>query len=133
MTDRHYDSGYRAPDGHLEVKFARQDDLVFTAFYGMLKDEDAEFVIRLFRDLLANIGKPYRHVMDITHFEGDTAVSRKKMADFALGPDSPYVMYSVVGGNSVMRLMFNLYARVSKVPMKMFSTEEQALAWMNGR
>ena len=131
MTERHYDSGWKAPDGHVEVKFAREGDIVFSAMFGKLRTDDADVLLKSHRDWDAKIGKRFQHVMDITSFDGEEPEARQKMTKACLsGPDSPFADFAIVGGNFATRTLFNLYAKVSKIPMKIFATEADALVWL---
>ena len=131
MNERKIDLEHKAPDGHWEVRFSRQDDIVFSTMIGRMVSEDADILSKLHRELEAKIGKRYRHVMDITDYERDEPEVRKKMQRATLGDDSPWTRFAVVGGNFAMRAMFNLFSMVSKIPMKMFATEADALAWIS--
>jgi len=130
MSERRIDQEHREPDGRWRIEFTRQDDIVWSVLHGKLKEEDADTLLKLFRDWQATVGKPYPHIMDINQFEGDDAGTRMKLARALLGKDSPLASFAIVGGNFVLRTMFNLFAMTSKIPMKMFPATEDALAWV---
>ena len=133
MTERRVDLVHKTPDGHFEVRFTREEDVVFSVMIGRMVSEDADVLSKLYRDWETKFGKPYRHVMDIAAYEKDEPDVRKKMQKNSLGADSPFSRLAVVGGSFAMRAMFNMYSMVSKAPMKMFATEEEALVWVRGK
>jgi hypothetical protein len=47
-----------------------------------------------------------------------------------LGEGGPVERIAVVGGNVFLRGLYNMFARVSQRPMRVFRNREQAVAWL---
>jgi len=133
MTERKIDLEYKNPSGAFKMDFSLEGDIVLLVPTGNMKSEDADALIQIYGDYRKRFGKPFRHAMDITSFENAETVPRQKMAAYALGANSPLACLALCGGGFAIRMLFNLYGKISKVPMKMFATREEALAWARER
>ena len=133
MTERKIDLEYKNPSGAFKIDFSLEGDIVLSVASGNMKTEDADAVIQIYRNYCEKFGKPFLHVMDITSFENAETESRQKMSAHVLGANSPLACLALCGGGFAIRMLFNLYGKISKIPMKMFTTREEALAWAKER
>ena len=121
----------RSPDGKYWSTIELGDDgIVFLKTVGY---QDLEYCVQV-RDALLSVyeakGDRYCLCFDITEFDDVAPEGRQIMSTALLGKDSPLEKFGLFGGSFFMRRFFNLYGKISKVPMRVFKTKEETLAWL---
>ncbi len=111
-----------------------EDDnhIVHTKFIGEMDSEGGVKYYAALVDESRKAGKKILVCADTTAAGPPSPESRKYLADNMLGKDSVVEKYAVVEDNLSMRLLINLYARISKVPMKCHKTKQDAVSWLMG-
>ena len=123
---------YQSTDGKFTYKILEGAGFYVLAQTGAMRVEDARHLTTALVEVRNRLGKRYGLLMPLpAEFTDVMPEARKTMADVVLGRDSPFVKFSIYGGSFVMRTMFNLYGRISKVPLRLFATQEEAEAWLN--
>ncbi len=120
-----------SPDGKYRVRFQMgEDHVVHAEAFGYEDFDSSKEVVEILRGYYSRTGKKLRLCLDATQHAGLAPESRTYMREALLAHDSFVCKFSVVGGNMVTRNIFNMYSKIANIPMKVFKTREQALAWL---
>ena len=122
---------YRSNDGKFQWELFETEHLFLVNQTGTMRLEDAKHVRAAYYDLVRRLDKRLLLSMPLQGFESVDAEARKHMGDALLNNNSPFKKVAVFGGSFLMRIMFNLYARISqKVPLRLFAKQEEAEDWL---
>jgi hypothetical protein len=119
------------PQDRYHVKFwLGEHDIVFAEAVGYEEIESSRKVVQIMAQYRRRLGKKIRVCLDATGFTGMDPEGRKYMRDATLGNDSSLERFAVVGGNFFSRNLFNMYAVISSIPMRVHKTKEAAVSWL---
>jgi len=122
---------YRSPEENYLVRFwLGEHGIVFAEAIGYEKLESSHNVVRIMEEFQSKLGKKLLLCLDSSGFTGMDPKGRKYMRDATLGDGSPLERFAVVGGNFFSRNLFNMYARISSIPMRVHKTKETAVSWL---
>ena len=122
---------YRSPDGGFTYTVSESAGFYVLYQEGVERLADAQHLKATLQDLSRKLGRRYALLMPLPEKFSDVAPeARKTMADAVLGNDSPLSKFAIFGGTFVMRALFNMYGRISKVPLRLFATQAEAEAWL---
>jgi len=110
-----------------------EDGILYSVAEGFETLDSAKRIVATLRDFQRKEGSPVRCCLDVRGYTGQQPESRKYMRDSVLGEDSPMRAFAVIGGNLLTRSLFNMFARISRIPLKVFKTRESAVAWLEER
>lgn len=122
---------FETPDGRYRARFWTDGrGILFVEATGYEDLESSKRIVAILRDQSATLGTKLRACLDATGYEGLAPESRKYMRDSLLQKDSMFARFAVVGGNFFTRNLFNLYTKVTLIPMRVFTTKEAAVEWL---
>jgi len=122
---------YRSPDGKFTYAISEGAGFYELFQVGEQSLADAKHLSATLVDLSRRLGSRYALLMPLpAEFRGAKPEARRVMSDTVLTEKSPLSKFAIYGGSFVVRSMFNLYTRVSKVPARLFATREEAEAWV---
>ena len=122
---------YRSPDGTFTYDISQGAGFYVLNQAGEESLADAKHLAAALQDLHRRVGNRYALLMPLPEdFKGAKPEARKVMSDTVLTENSPLSKFAIYGGSFLLRSMFNLYTRVSKVPVRLFATREEAEAWL---
>jgi hypothetical protein len=120
-------------DGHFSCIDEEIDGVFYHQPVGEMREADASKCLENFLEYGRVAGKKYLCVVDASRMDRVLAEGRKIMGDaLVLNSDTPVVKMAVVLDSFLTRTMFSMFARIAKLPMKIFSTREEALQWLKG-
>jgi hypothetical protein len=126
-----YSGSYASPDGRFAFEiFVGDDGIVYAASRGYEDKQCADGVRELFTEIQSHLGRSYLICIDITGLEEITPEARKVWSDTALSKDSPFVRVGLCGGGFFVRSLMNFYSRIAKMPVRLFKTREETVAWL---
>ena len=123
-------------DGDYEARlWIDEHGLVCCVGIGFESFESSKKIVSILQEYHRKIGRKFRLCLDATEFTGLAPESRKYMRDNVLGKDSVVSRFAVFGGpgaSFATRIMFNMYAKVSNIPMRVFKAKAEAFEWLLG-
>ncbi len=123
---------YENADGKFKITMKLEDErTVLAHISGYENIESTEFVLSTLREYYRQIGKPILLYGSCTNFEGISAKSRSLWHKEVWKNRDIVEKFTVFNVNFFLRSLVNMFARVSKTPMKSFDTKEQAKAWLD--
>jgi hypothetical protein len=126
-----YSASYSSPDGQYSFDIRAGDDGIAHGTSRGYEDVTAAHAVRaLFFEVQEHLGRPYSICFDISQLEELTPEARKIWSDTALSKDSPFTRVAVCGGGFFMRSLMNFYSRIAHMPVRLFKTREEAVAWL---
>jgi len=121
---------YESADGGHKAQLV---DLGGNVFRCVTVGRAAEEGVQQFYDFLVELarqrGRPLRILADNRQAERVEPGARRIAARFVVG-GYPLERIAAWGDNFFMRAFFNLYAVVAQVPVKSFTSEPEAIAWL---
>ena len=126
-----YSSSYSSLDGKYSFTiFVGDDGIVYGSSRGHENEECALGIRALFSEVHSHLKKPFPICFDISGLDELTPKARKVWSNTALAQDSPFSLVAVHGGGFFIRSLMNFYARIAHMPVRLFKTKEQAVAWL---
>jgi hypothetical protein len=125
-----YSGEHSTPDGYSFRMNVRADGIGFGVSCGYETMEIAHGIRALFVEAREKLGKPYPMCFDISKLEGLDPRARKIWSNTALSKDGPFSRVAIHGGNFFVMSLMNFYARIARIPVRCFKTQDAALAWL---
>ena len=126
-----YSASYTSPNGEYSFEIHVGDDgIAYGTSRGYEEKQSSEAIRAFFFEIQSHLGRHYSICFDISHLEELTPEARKVWSDTALAKNSPFVRVAVVGGGFFIRSLMNFYARIAHMPVRLFKTREEAVAWL---
>ncbi len=122
---------YRSADGKFTYQLSECPEWYLLYQTGEFRLDDAKHLAETLIDLSRRIGQRYPVLMPLpAGFRSTEPDARRHMSAVVLAEGSPLSKVAIYGGSFLMRTMFNLFGRVSKVPLRLWLTREEAEAWL---
>lgn len=121
---------YENPAGTYSFRCWSEGDVLFAEVEGVETLEDGERVVELLQAQRQERGRPVLMCDDITALVESKPKARQYIKKMVLEADSPIGRLGIIGGGSPIRTMFDLYGRVSNVPIRLFSSRDEAVGWL---
>jgi hypothetical protein len=126
-----YSGSCTSPDGKHSFEISVGDDgIAYGISNGYENEEAAHGVRALFFEVHSHLGRPYPICFDISGLKEISPAARKIWSNTALAEDSPFTRVAVYGGGFFISSLMNFYARIAKMPVRLFKTKEDAVAWL---
>jgi hypothetical protein len=118
-------------DGHFSCIDEEIDGVFYNQPVGEMREADARQCREHFLEYGRVVGKKYLCLVDASRMDRVLPEARKIMGEaLVVGSDTPIAKLAFVIDSFLMRTMFGMYARIAKVPTKVFSTREEAQQWL---
>lgn len=120
-------------NGQFEFRQWLDEDGIVNAKSSGMQDVDASNrIIAAYQAAYESLGYKYLHVLDVSELKDVPPEAAKLMKGFCLAESSPMSRMAVFGSGFFMRTFFNMYAKISSIPMRVFKTQEEAVTWVKG-
>jgi hypothetical protein len=126
-----YSGSYSSPDGKYSFSaYVGDDGIAYGTSKGYENEESALGTRAIFIEIHSFLKKPFPLCLDISALEELTPEARKVWSNTALSKDSPLLPVALHGGGFFIRSLMNFYARIARMPVRLFKTKEEAVAWL---
>ena len=109
---------------------AGEDGILLATAEGYQRVDSSERILERVRSYREQRRSRFLGCLDARECTGVEPEARKLMGDNLLRGDTPFRAFAVVGGNVFTRTLFNMYAKISRIPMRVFSDRSSAIAWL---
>jgi len=128
---RPYSASFASPNGEYSFDiYVGDDGIAYGTSRGYEDKQSSESIRALFYEIQSHLGRHYSICFDISQLEELTPQARTVWSDTALAKNSPFVRVAVFGGGFFIRSLMNFYARIAHMPVRLFKTRSEAVAWL---
>ena len=121
----------KSDDGKFEyTQYEGEDGIVYAKAVGHQDVGSANKIAELSKEVHRRLGRKFSWALDVSDLEKVEPEARKVMSDNTLAKDSVVENMAIIGANFFIRNLMNMYAKVSKVPVRVFKTKEEAVSWL---
>jgi hypothetical protein len=120
---------YCAAAGGYAFQMVDGPDYVRATMRGHMTVEDAHHTEALCQEMRQRLGRRYPLQLDLGELEG-VAPGARPIIFANTATDAAFTRLAAVGASYELGMLFGLYGRVSKIPLKYFPQREEADAWL---